>query len=99
MAKTIFTKEQDEILKLLYPILSADVANMLPFTKNTFLREPMDWGCECVKKRKVRKQLYMLGILWADGHIDKKLFRITLSIVEMVSNCSKSRYLSIKNLT
>lgn len=33
MAKTIFTPEQDEMLKQLYPVMGTDVVVFLPFTR------------------------------------------------------------------
>lgn len=117
MAKTIFTKEQDEILKLLYPTLGTDVANILPFTKKHISSRAYGLGLRVCKETKSQKAAlyasrprpdlcgvdadsfiqsdtpeiaYLLGILWADGHIDKKLFRITLSIVETDANTIES---------
>lgn len=113
MAKTLFTKEQDEILKQLYPTLGTDVVEFLPFTKKHISSRAYNLGlrvCHLTKSQKSAERasrprpelcgvdadffiqantpevVYLLGILWADGYVDKKNFRIVLSIVESDAN-------------
>lgn len=113
MAKTLFTKEQDEILKQLYPILGTDVADFLPFTKKHISTRAYGLGLRVHHETKSQKAAvlasrprpelcgvnadfftkvntpeiaYLLGIIWADGYVDKKSFRIVLSIVESDAN-------------
>jgi len=113
VAKTIFTPEQDEMLKQLYPVMGTDVVVFLPFTRKHISTRAYGLGLRVCKESKSKKAAifasrprpdlcgvdsnlftnihspeiaYLLGMIWADGYVDKKSFRIMLSISENDAN-------------